>query len=57
MAKLIIKIEASEVVIDLDGFEEDFFDEETGKWDDDGLYDGFIHEVITQPEYTTEIVE
>lgn len=55
--KLFIKIEASETVIDLDDYKEDYFDEDTGEWNDDGLYDGFIHEVITQPEYTTEIVE
>lgn len=54
---MIIKIEASETLIDLDGYEDDFFDEETGEWDTDGLYDGFIHEVITQPNYTMEVVK
>lgn len=57
MPKLIIEIKPSSRVIDLEHYKEDYFDEETGEWDMDGLYDGFIHAVITQPDYTTEIEE
>lgn len=51
MRKLIIEIEASVVEIDLDHFYNE--DEEL---DPDGLYDGFIHEIITQPEYSWKVV-
>lgn len=57
MTKLVVKIEAAEYSIDLDDWKEDYFDEEEGVWDMDGLYDGFVHEIITQPDYTVEVID
>ena len=51
MRKLVVEIKASTVEIDLDGYYDE--DEEI---DSDGLYDGFIHEIITQPDYDWKIV-
>ena len=52
MRKLIINIEASSHEFDLDGYYDE--DEEI---DNDSLYDGFVHEVITNPKYTWKVVE
>lgn len=51
--KLIVKIEASVTEIDLD----DYFDEDEDQEDFDMLYDGFIHEIITNSDYTYEVVD
>ena len=52
MRKLIVEIESSVVEIDLD----DFYDPEE-ELNPDGLYDGFIHEIITQPDYSWKVVD
>lgn len=52
MRKLVVRIYGSESEIDLDGFYDE--DEEL---DRDSLYDGFIHEIITQPSYYWVVVD
>lgn len=52
MRKLVIRIHASETEYNLDGYYDE--DEELNF---DSLYDGFIHEVITQPSYDWEVVD
>lgn len=54
---MVIEIYASKVEIDLDGYKEEMFDEELDVWDRDELYDGFIHEVVTRPSYTWDVVD
>ena len=51
MRTLRVEIKPSVSEIELD----DYYDEDE-ELNFDGLYDGFIHEIITQPEYEWEIV-
>lgn len=57
MTKLIVRIEASECTIDLDEWKEEYFDDDKGGWHMDWLYDDFVHEIVTRPEYTVEVVD
>lgn len=50
--KLIVNIEASTVEVDLDGY----YDSED-ELDSDSLYDGFVYEIITQPDYDWKVVD
>lgn len=49
--RLVIEIKPSTAEFDLDDYEE-----EGEEYTDDQLYDYFIHEVITQPDYDWKIV-
>lgn len=53
MSKIIIEIPAQRYSVDLTGWEEDFMVD--GEWDEDGLYDGFIHGIVTNVEYESRI--
>lgn len=52
MRKLIVRIEASVHEVDLDNFYD-----EGEELNNDVLSDDFIHEIVTQPNYTWEVVE
>ena len=52
MRKLVVRIHASTVEYDLDDFYEE--DEELNS---DSLYDGFVHEAVTNPDYDWVVID
>ena len=56
MTKVIIEIKPKRVEIDLDDYKEDIYTDEDG-WNEDSVYDYFVHDQIVNSDYTWEIVE
>lgn len=55
MRKLIVEISASKTEQELD--EDIYIEGEDSILDPDSLYDFYIHEIVTQPDYTWKVVD